>query len=38
MEQQFLLDQRSERKMAIGAVDVEAMKKNEKKIQRSLVI
>ena len=38
MEQQFLLDQRSERKMAIGAVDVETMNKNFKKIQKSLVI
>ena len=32
MEQQFLLDQRSQRKMAIGSVDVETTNKNEKKI------
>ena len=31
MEQQFLLQQRSERKMAIGSVVVETTDKNEKK-------
>ena len=36
MEQQFLLDQRSERKMAIGSVDVETTNKNEKEIRRRL--
>ena len=32
MEQQFLLDQRSQRKMAIRSVDVETTNKNEKKL------
>ena len=31
MEQQFLLDQRSQRKMAIGSVDVETTNKNKQK-------
>ena len=31
MEQQFLLNQRSQRKMAIGSMDVETTNKNEKK-------
>ena len=38
MQQQFLLDQKSERKMKIGSVDVETTNKNEKQIDRRLVM
>lgn len=37
-EQQFLLDQRSDRKMAIGTVDVETTNKNEMTLARRLAI